>query len=116
MFEYFFTIQKDILKTWHTQDPANEDEISRTWAIAPYQQDKPNPFILDSTLINRAYFYDGTILGDINGDGVLDVLDIVELINLILNGEIVSAGDVNNDGSINILDVIIIANIILSQN
>jgi len=114
--EDFFNIQKDILKTWHIQDPANEDEIARTWAIASYQQNKPNPFILDSTLINRAYFYDGMILGDINGDGILDVLDIVELVSLILNGEIIPEGDVNGDGYTNILDVIIVANIILSQN
>ena len=31
-------------------------EVIRTWAIAAYQQNKPNPFILDETLIIRAYF------------------------------------------------------------
>ena len=54
----FFIAQKEILKTWHEQDPVNEDEINRTLAIAVYQEDKPNPFILDNTLVNRAYFSD----------------------------------------------------------
>ena len=58
--EEFFSEQKEILKTWHEQDPVNEDEINRTWAISVYQDDMPNPFILDNTLIDRAYFSDET--------------------------------------------------------
>ena len=115
--EYFFAIQKDILKIWHDQDPTNEEEVTRTWHIAEYQENNPNPFILDETLVERAYFYDGFFLGDMNGDGNLDVLDIVALVNMILNsGETDPAGDMNGDGVYNILDVVILANIILSQN
>ena len=58
--EEFFSEQKEILKTWHEQDPVNEDEINRTWAISVYQDDMPNPFILDNTLIDRAYFSNET--------------------------------------------------------
>ena len=113
--EYFFAVQKEILKTWHEQDIANGDEISRTWQIASYQQNKPNPFILDETLIERAYFYDEGLLGDINTDGILNVLDIVALVNIILNGgNFNSSGDLNNDGNNNILDVVILADIILT--
>jgi len=115
--EYFFAVQKDILKTWHEQDPINEDEITRTWQIADYQENKPNPFILDATLVERAYFYDGILLGDMNSDGNLDVLDIVALVNMILSEEGNNPlGDMNGDGAYNILDVVILANIILSQN
>ena len=112
----FFEGQKEVLQLWHEQDPADENEISRTWQIASYQEDKPNPFILDATLIERAYFYDGFIQGDINGDGVLNVLDLVELANLILLENMNVIADMNNDGSINVLDVVILVNIILSQN
>ena len=113
--EYFFEVQKDILKTWHGQDPIDEYEITRTWQIAEYQENKPNPFILDETLIDRAYFNDGFILGDMNGDGNLDVLDTVTLMNMILyGGETNPAGDMNGDGAYNVLDVVILANIILS--
>ena len=83
----FFESQKEILKTWHEQDPINEDEVTRTWQIAGHQEDKPNPFILDTTLVERAYFYDGFLHGDMNGDENLDVLDIVGLVNMILNEE-----------------------------
>ncbi len=52
-----------------------------------------------------------------NGDEVLNVLDIVELVNMILSEEGNNPlGDMNGDGAYNILDVVILANIILSQN
>ncbi len=52
----FFEIQKDVLYDWHRQEPADQAEIDRTWAIAAYQENKPNPFVLDSSLVRRAYF------------------------------------------------------------
>ena len=110
----FFNLQKDVLQAWHNQDPSNEDEINRTWAIAAYQQNKPNPFILDNTLIERAYFYDGFVQGDINEDGVLNILDIVALVSEILSGGDNPIGDLNGDGNVNILDVVILADIILN--
>ncbi len=113
----FFESQQEILKIWHELDPADEDEINRTWQIAGYQEDKPNPFILDATLVERAYFYNGFLQGDMNGDENIDVLDIVRLVNMILNEEENNPlGDMNGDGAYNILDVVILANIILSQN
>ena len=115
--EDFFNLQKEILYQWHMEDPPFEDETNRTWAIAEYQENKPNPFILDATLVGRAYFYDGALQGDMNSDGDLNVLDIVALMNMILyGGETNPAGDMNGDGELNVLDVVILANIILSQN
>jgi endonuclease I len=113
----FFEGQKEVLKTWHELDSADEEEIIRTWQIAFYQQNKPNPFILDETLIERAYFYDGILIGDLNEDGLLNILDLVMLVNIILYDENGSpAADVNGDGTYNVLDVVMLANIILSQN
>ena len=51
--------------------------------------------------------------GDLNGDGVIDILDIIALVNMILNGSYSPIADINEDGVINILDVIIYKNIIL---
>ena len=111
----FFEGQKEVLKTWHELDSADEEEIIRTWQIAFYQQNKPNPFILDETLIERAYFYDGILIGDLNEDGLLNILDLVMLVNIILYDEDGSpAADVNGDGVYNVLDVVMLANIILS--
>jgi hypothetical protein len=54
-------------------------------------------------------------LGDLNGDGTLNILDIVVLANLILSGDNSNpTGDLNQDGSYNILDIVILVNLILS--
>ena len=56
------------------------------------------------------------ILGDINGDQSIDILDVVILVNEILDpsGEPISNADLNSDGSINILDVVTLVNMILN--
>ena len=55
------------------------------------------------------------IIGDMNGDGVLNILDVVQLVNLILDGGgISSTNDINGDGALNILDVVLVINLILS--
>ena len=112
--EDFFNLQKETLYQWHMEDPPSEDETNRTWGIAEYQENKPNPFILDNTLIERTYFYDGFIQGDINEDEILNILDIVALVSEILSGGDNPIGDLNGDGNVNILDVVILADIILN--
>ena len=55
-------------------------------------------------------------LGDMNGDGALNVLDVVILANLILSGaDSNPAGDLNQDGTYNILDIVILVNLILNS-
>ncbi len=55
----FFEGMKAVLYAWHRADPVDAKELNRTNAIASYQG-KPNPFILDSTLVRRAYFHVAT--------------------------------------------------------
>ncbi|MCU0607023.1 MAG: endonuclease [Candidatus Edwardsbacteria bacterium] len=52
----WWTGQKNTLYAWHANDPADAAEIARTRKIATYQQGKVNPYVLDSTLIRRAFF------------------------------------------------------------
>ena len=64
------------------------------------------------------YPHDCSELGDINGDGVLNVLDVVILTNFILETDIpdpdqFEAGDINGDSVLNILDVVNLVNLIL---
>ena len=54
----FWELQKEILLNWNFIDPPDNDEIDRTWSIASYQQNKPNPFVLDPTLFDRIYFWE----------------------------------------------------------
>ena len=116
--ELFFQDQMEILYQWHIQDPANSAEIDRTWMIAPYQQNKPNPYILDSSLVQRAYFQSENIVGDINFDSIVNILDIVLLAGYILgdndlNQQQLVVSDLNLDEQINVLDIVEIINIIL---
>lgn len=52
----FFDAQKDVLREWHERDPVDAAEYRRTCAVAAIQDDKVNPFVLDPTLVNRAFF------------------------------------------------------------
>lgn len=56
-----------------------------------------------------------SLQGDLNGDGVIDILDLIVLVNMILNGEYSIVADLNEDGLVNILDIIIYKNIILGN-
>ena len=52
--------------------------------------------------------------GDINGDGINNVLDVVSLVNCVLgDGCEICAGDMNQDGVQNVLDVVLLVNTIL---
>lgn len=52
----FFNKQLSTFYKWHYQDPVDDEELWRCNFIASKQENKPNPFILDSTLLRRAYF------------------------------------------------------------
>ena len=56
------------------------------------------------------------MLGDINGDAVLNVLDIISIVDTILAGEYISIGDLNEDGYLNVGDVVILVNVILGNH
>jgi hypothetical protein len=52
--------------------------------------------------------------GDLNGDGIPNVLDIVLLVNLVLgSNEPGDCSDVNGDGILNVLDIVLLVNIVL---
>ncbi len=51
----FFANQRDTLCTWHMQDPVDSAEWHRTWQIARYQVNRPNPFVIDCSLVKRMY-------------------------------------------------------------
>lgn len=60
-------------------------------------------------------------LGDLNGDGEWNVLDIVTLANCILADNCADlplgcAGDLNGDGGWNVLDIVTLANCVLADN
>ena len=55
-----------------------------------------------------------SILGDVNSDNVINILDIILVVNIILGiNDFNNLADINIDGSIDILDVVQLVNIIL---
>ena len=53
-------------------------------------------------------------LGDINNDGSVNILDVIEVVSLVLNEQYSEVVDMNYDGTINVLDIIEIIYIILN--
>ena len=115
----FFEIQKETLLQWHYQDLPNDLENERTWHIASYQDNLPNPFVIDSTLVRRSYFYvEPTIQGDINNDNNVNIIDVVILVDFILgyqslNDNQMIQANMNNDNTVNIIDVVLLVESIL---
>ena len=77
----------------------------------------------DGTIIGSLYAYfqtdrSASLLGDVNGDGEIDISDVVKLVNIILGDgtEENSSADVNGDGEIDISDVVRLVNIILGDD
>ena len=96
----FFDIQKDILYEWHKQDPVDEIELSRTYAIAGYQNNIPNPFVLDSSLVKRIWFFE-----------CYEEASSQLLIENISSGMTYNSNlDINSDSNINLIDLIYILN------
>ncbi|NNF57381.1 MAG: T9SS type A sorting domain-containing protein [Rhodothermaceae bacterium] len=56
--------EQTTLYGWHYADPVDQAEYDRTFRIAPFQSNQPNPFVLDSTLIRRAFFPEITTATD----------------------------------------------------
>ena len=56
-----------------------------------------------------------SIQGDLNGDGVTNILDIIAQVNAILDQDYFSGYDLNGDLAINVQDIIILINLILEN-
>ena len=56
-------------------------------------------------------------IGDVNGDSVLSISDVTDLINMLLtDGELPDGADVNGDGLVNISDITELINYLLTDN
>jgi len=79
----FFDREKDRMLQWEDLDPVDSLEYARAYKIAAYQENKANPFVLDSSMARRIWFtgdQDTTTnpgTGDHNWDGLIisEVMD-----------------------------------------
>ena len=115
---YWLTLHandSDALITWFYSNNATfpystSNDLGSNWAETTTGQ-------CGALSIWAEYIYEpetGDLIGDINGDGAVNILDIVMLANAALSGDNLPDGDINGDGSINILDIVGLVNIILN--
>ena len=81
------------------------------------------PILLDDTgmtsvLIEVSRNQD-VIMGDLNNDGVVNILDILALVQIVIGNKEatsyqLSVGDLNNDGVVNILDILALVQIVIN--
>ena len=96
-------------------DSADIEEITESGSVVwSYSQSGNNANIARAQKYALDYFDDNDDMqGDINGDGILNIFDLVSLVNLVLSGNFEDSGDINGDEALNILDVVLLANLIL---
>ena len=76
-----------------------------------------------TTLVETIIVGDGCIqdlVGDINGDAVINILDVVIVVNIVLGLQpeencYLELSDINSDGVLNILDIVLVVNLILGN-
>ena len=78
--------------------------------------------ITETQKVTTGYFSGGfecnVALGDVNGDAIINILDLVQLSNYLLGISTPTyecAADYNQNGEVNILDLVQIANLILEN-
>ena len=95
-----------------------ENSVTLTIKVDEYLAGGWNEYdynISDHRPIGISFNLNSSIIGDLNNDNSVNILDIVILVNHILNIEIIESGsiDLNDDGEVNILDIVVLVNIIL---
>ena len=80
--------------------------------------DYPNNIYWGSAHESFYYEENSLLLGDLNFDGLINVIDVVSMVNGILLGTFTEAqldvADLNGDGMVNVIDIVSLVNIILS--
>ena len=76
--------------------------------------------VKDMEFTNDASSTSGALLGDVNGDGTVNVTDITDLINAVLNEDyssiVFANADMDSNGIINVTDVTELINQVLNNN
>ena len=91
---FTYTTSSDLGANWETPSVGNCGALS-VWAEYIYEPEVDE------------------MIGDINADGDVNILDVVLLANAVLTGNYLSEGDINGDGMNNVLDIVGMVNIIL---
>jgi len=115
-------LDDEFISQYAQDNPTSEDiaESFLTWLAIRYRADRISSEMYSTiveTIPNRIEYFDNqlfnmfpinnTILGDLNQDGNIDIIDIVLAINMILGiTPINNLADLNQDSFVNVLDVV----------
>lgn len=69
--------------------------------------------IYKSFVLERASFIDFNLQGDVNEDGIVNILDIIQMVEYILKNVYNTNADVNNDNTVDIIDITLLVSTIL---
>jgi len=80
----------------------------------------PEGFFVEVIPINLVVIGPDILLGDINFDQIIDILDIISVMSFIIGSSEPTdiefeASDINQDNTLDVLDIVVLVNIILSE-
>jgi len=95
-----------------------EYQFSITFGITEFQcydfTNSTHYMIPAINIIDYETGWSQALVGDINGDGTINVIDIVMAVDLILSNNYDVVGDVNEDGSLDVLDIVMLVDWVLN--
>ena len=125
---YFDCGNQDELQLFpHSEDMHNKlSDLGVSHTYAPYSGTHSGSIyskLEDSFQFHSDYFssIEFGLPGDVNEDGLLNILDVVLVIGFIIGNnefseEEISSSDINADGTINVLDVVLLVNAVLGSD
>jgi hypothetical protein len=121
--EYFYWCEVSYMGI--LDDPQTCNGIDNEWELCTPELFQSTDVIMHNIISDPTYKLpqnapDGNYcpnayeLGDINQDGIINVLDVIQIVNIVLGqSDMNLQADMNGDGTVNIQDIIIVINIIL---
>ena len=85
------------------------DNTNVELTIYPFRHEYAQKTLMFNVILNQLE------PGDINMDGMVNVIDVVLTVNIILGNTSDPSADINGDGVVNVIDIVLLVNMILGN-